>query len=339
MMGNPIQLFSVTGLFYLPFFLLGYMKGNVILLMALVFKGPRWIFNRKTRNLRPACMEDTQLGTHKFVTVKDITLHVVESGDPKNPLMLFLHGFPECWYSWRHQIRAFNKEYHCVSFDMRGAGESDAPLSKKFYGLDQLTGDIHELLRVMGHKSCILVGHDWGGMIGWDFASRYPEMVDKLVVVNAAHPHKFSELFQSYFLPQLWRSWYVFFFQLPYLPELLLSMGDYTLLDKQCMKGPATKEDIEAFKFALSRPGRVTTFLNYYRNAAHQFFQGTSLVRNAPTLLIWSTAHYALHNKLVDGTERFAPKLTIERVEKGDMLVHQEQPDLVNGLMKKYLAE
>ena len=91
--GNPIQLFSVTGLFYLPFFLLGYMKGTVILLMALVFKGPRWIFNRKTRNLRPACMEDTQLGTHKFVTVKvSLYLFLPAFGQPKKQTGIYSHG-------------------------------------------------------------------------------------------------------------------------------------------------------------------------------------------------------------------------------------------------------
>ncbi|XP_041458417.1 epoxide hydrolase 4-like [Lytechinus variegatus] len=337
-MGNPLRLFTITGLFYLPFFLLGVLRGILVLLLSLVFKGPRWVFHQKTRNSRPPCMEDSQLGSHKFVTVKDVKLHIVESGDPNNPLMLFLHGFPECWYAWRHQIRAFNKDYHCVSFDMRGTGESDAPLPKKFYSLDQLTEDIHKLIGILGHDSCILVGHDWGGMIAWDFATRYPEQLNKLIIINAAHPNRFRELFQSYYLPQLWRSWYVFFFQLPYLPEILLSMGDYMILQKHCMKGPTTEEDIEASKYALSRPGRVTTFLNYYRNAAHEFFHGTGYV-TTPTLLIWATSHYALDNKLVDKTERLCRQLLVERIENGDVLVHQEQPDTVNRLMKKYLAD
>eukprot|EP00057_Strongylocentrotus_purpuratus_P034752 XP_796427.4 PREDICTED: epoxide hydrolase 4 isoform X1 [Strongylocentrotus purpuratus] len=319
-----------------PLFILSVCKGMVFFLGALIFKGPSWVFNKKLMDVRPDCLSEPSLGTHKFIDIKDLKLHVVESGDPKNPLMLFLHGFPECWYSWRHQIRAFNKDYHCVAFDMRGVGESDAPAGVLNYTLDKLVGDVRNLIKVIGHKSCVLVAHDWGGLIAWEFAARYPDMVDKYIPMNIPHPDRFVEYGTSS-IAQMNMSWYVFFFQLPYLPEMMISMGDYAMMKKAFKIGPGTDEDVDAFKYSLSRPGRSTTFINYYRNLVGELFNKPCGKIVVPTCLIWGTGDTALHTKLSYETEKFCPNLTVKRIEGGQHSIQQHKPDVVNDLMKQYL--
>ncbi|XP_041460825.1 epoxide hydrolase 4-like [Lytechinus variegatus] len=251
--------------------------------------------------------------------------------------MLFLHGFPECWYSWRHQIRAFNKDYHCVAIDMRGVGESDGPPGKMSYTCDLITGDVCELIHVLGHETCILIGHDWGGLIGWKFAAQYPEMVDKYIAMNIPHPDRFNELVSLY-LPQIIKSWYIFFFQMPWFPERGVQMGDYNMINEECKHGETTDEDIEAFKYSISRPGRLHTFMNYYRNELTLIFTKTGVVKT-PTLLIWGTGDDYLHTRLSYNTEKFCLNLKVERIQGGNHFIQQEQPDLVNQLMKKYLEK
>ncbi|XP_054751070.2 epoxide hydrolase 1-like [Lytechinus pictus] len=321
----------------LPLFILTTLIGILFLLGALIFKGPSWVFRKKkTGYVRPECLDEPSLGTHKVISLKDIKLHIVESGDPKNPLMLFLHGFPECWYSWRHQIRTFNKDYHCVAFDMRGVGESDGPDGVSNYTMDKLVGDVHDMIKTLGHKSCVLVGHDWGGLIGWEFAARYPDMVDNYIPMNVPHPDRFADFITSSVV-QIMLSWYMLFFQLPYLPEILMSMGDYGMLKEAYKIGPNTDEDAEAFKYSISMPGRSTTFVNYYRNIIGAIFNQPCGKVSVPTLLIWGTGDAAFNIKLSHDTEKYCPKIIVKRIEGGHHSIQQEQPDVVNNFLKQYL--
>ncbi|MED6245839.1 Epoxide hydrolase 4 [Ataeniobius toweri] len=159
--------------------------------------------------------------------------------------MLFLHGFPEFWFSWRYQLREFKSEFRVVAIDMRGYGESDLPLSTESYHLDYLVTDVKDIVeylgpmevgsetgtsrlhgRVTGYSRCCLVGHDWGGTIAWLFAIHYPEMVTKLIVLNCPHPSVFTDYTLRH-PSQLLKSSHFFFFQLPCFPELMLSINDF----------------------------------------------------------------------------------------------------------------
>src|SRR5262249_2077021 len=149
-------------------------------------------------------------------------LHCVVDG--AGPLVVLLHGFPECWYSWRHQIPALAPRFRVVAPDLRGYNESDKPAGVAAYSLTELVADVHGLIEAFGERGAVIVGHDWGGGVAWTFAMEHPEATRRLVVMNCPHPAIFAEHLRTD-PRQLARSWYMFFFQIPGLPELLLGLG------------------------------------------------------------------------------------------------------------------
>ncbi|XP_014835490.1 PREDICTED: epoxide hydrolase 4 isoform X2 [Poecilia mexicana] len=189
---------------------------------------PTTTFQWGIRETPPACLNDTSLGTHCYVRIKEsgLRFHYIAAGERGKPLMLFLHGFPEFWFSWRYQLREFKSEFRVVAVDMRGYGESDLPLSTESYQLDHLVTDVKDIVEYLGYNRCCLVGHDWGGTIAWLFAIHYPEMVTKLIVLNCPHPSVFTDYALRH-PSQLLKSSHFFFFQLPRFPELMLSINDF----------------------------------------------------------------------------------------------------------------
>jgi len=280
---------------------------------------------------------------HAFLTTNQVRLHYVTQG--QGPLMVMLHGFPEFWYSWRHQIREFGKDYQVVAPDLRGYNDSDKPQDISAYAMTELVKEVKGLIEGLGYDRCILVGHDWGGAIAWQFAYAYPQMLDKLIIMNLPHPAKFAEGLQT--PQQLLRSWYIFFFQLPLLPEWLLQWDDYSaiaraftqmLVDKTAM----TQQDIEAYKDAAAKRGALQAMLNYYRQA---FWEILNLrkqqwgVLDVPTLMIWGEQDTALGKELTDGTDNYVQDLQIRYIPNCSHWVQQEQPQLVNRYMREFLQE
>lgn len=277
---------------------------------------------------------------HEYITTNGIKLHYVTQG--KGELMLMLHGFPEFWYSWRHQIPEFAKDFKVVALDLRGYNESDKPSKQSAYIMDEFIKDIEGVIKGLGYDRCVLVGHDWGGAIAWSFAYAHPDMVERLIVLNLPHPAKFAEGFRT--PQQLLRSAYIFFFQLPLLPELLLQASDYQPIES-AFKGMAvnksaiTQADIEAYKNAAAKRGALTATLNYYRN----FWQQGLLSHNwgileVPTLMIWGEDDTALGKELTYGTEAYVRDFQIKYISNCSHWVQQEQPQLVNQYMREFLA-
>ena len=152
---------------------------------------------------------------HREIVVNGLRFHSVEAGS--GPLVVLLHGFPEFWYSWRYQMKALAEAgFHVLAPDLRGYNHSDKPLGTSQYCLDLLADDVAGFIRERGDQSAILVGHDWGGAIAWKVASAYPELVERLVILNAPHPAAFKRELRTF--TQLRKSWYMLFFQLPYIP-------------------------------------------------------------------------------------------------------------------------
>ena len=269
-----------------------------------------------------------------------IQLHYVTEGE--GDLMLFLHGFPEFWYSWRHQIPEFARDHKVVALDLRGYNESDRPKARSAYAIDELIEDVKGAISGLGYERCILVGHDWGGAIAWQFAYRYPHLVHRLIILNLPHPAKFAQGIRTW--RQLARSWYIFFFQLPVLPELLLQVNlpqamEQTFRGMAIDKQAFSDEDIAAYVKAFSKPGVLTAALNYYRNLLSWLLSATDwpILTATPTLMIWGEEDTALGKELTEGTEAYVEDFQIRYIPDCSHWVQQEQPQLVNQYMRAFL--
>lgn len=278
-----------------------------------------------------------------YVQTNGINLHYVSQGEGQ--LMLMLHGFPEFWYSWRYQISEFARDYRVVAIDLRGYNDSDKPKDIEAYQMSELVKDIKGVIEGLGYQNCILVGHDWGGAIAWSFAYAYPKMVEKLIVLNLPHPAKFAQGLGS--PKQLIKSWYIFFFQIPLLPELMIQLNDYQLIasaftDMAIDKSAFTQTDLEAYKDAAAKRGALTAMLNYYRNIFDNSFLTSDRqewqMLDLPTLMIWGEKDTALGKELSYGTDEYVSDFQIKYIPDCSHWVQQEQPELVNQYMREFLA-
>ncbi|BAY07191.1 alpha/beta fold hydrolase [Calothrix sp. NIES-2098] len=277
--------------------------------------------------------------TQEYITTNGVKLHYVTQGE--GPLMLMLHGFPEFWYSWRYQIPEFAKYFKVVALDLRGYNDSDKPKKKSAYVMDEFIKDIEGVIKGLGYDKCVVVGHDWGGAIAWNFAYAHPEMLEQLIILNLPHPAKFSQGLRT--PQQLMRSSYIFFFQLPWLPELFIKSSNYAAVEK-ALKGMAvdkntfTQLDIDTYKNAAAKNGALTAMLNYYRNVFQQrIFKTNWGILEVPTLMIWGEDDTALGKELTYGTEAYVKNFQIKYISKCSHWVQQEKPDLVNQYMQDFL--
>lgn len=275
---------------------------------------------------------------HEYVISNGVKLHYVTQGE--GPLMLMLHGFPEFWYSWRHQIPEFAKDFKVVALDLRGYNLSDKPHDPGAYTMEELVTDVEGVIQELGYDRCVLVGHDWGGAIAWNFAYAHPDMVERLIVLNLPHPAKLQEGLRN--PRQLLRSSYIFFFQLPWLPEFLLQWGDYQpiamALTKMAVNKQAfTQADIEAYKTAAAQRGALTAMLNYYRRGLGLLEREWGILE-VPTLMIWGEEDPALGQELTYGTEAYVQTFQIHYIPNCSHWVQQEQPQLVNQYMREFLG-
>ena len=268
-------------------------------------------------------------------------LHWVEAG--KGPLVMLIHGFPETWWSWRHQIAPLAAAgFRVIAPDLRGYGEShsDGP-----YDLDSIVGDLCKLIESLGETSARIVGHDWGGAAAWHLAAHRPERCERLAVLNCPHLTLMQKkLFRS--PAQLRKSWYMFFFQLPWLPEWVFTRDDASLVVKMfkaasTTRGSYSDAEVQPFRDAVRRPGTAKSMIGIYRAIFKQFFKGQLKKLpsiSAKTLIIWGMDDPALgFEDLVPGTERYVPHLTIERVGGAGHFVQSDAPDAVNKLLLGFL--
>jgi len=277
--------------------------------------------------------------THAYINTNGLQLHYVTQGE--GPLMLMLHGFPEFWYSWRHQIPVFAQNYQVVALDLRGYNDSDKPEAQSAYVMSEFIQDVEGVIRGLGYTTCTLVAHDWGGAIAWNFAYTYPDMVEKLIILNLPHPAKLTEGLRT--PQQLLRSAYMFWFQIPNWPELQLRKDNYAAIGA-IFSGTAfnqnafTELDINAYQDAAAKPGALTAMLNYYRNIFPQVLFGKNWdILSVPTLIIWGEQDTALGKELTYGTEAYVKNLQIKYVTNSGHWVQQEQPEIVTQYMREFL--
>ncbi|UCH23082.1 MAG: alpha/beta hydrolase [Deltaproteobacteria bacterium] len=289
-----------------------------------------------------------------FAEVNGVRLHYVSTGQGK--LVMFVHGFPQYWAQWENQLIEFGKTHKAVALDMRGYNLSSKPSDVEQYNIKELIEDLRALAVHLGHKKFILVAHDWGGAVAWSFAMRHPEWLEKLIIINAPHPAIFArELL--YNTAQQKASGYMILFRSPEA-EQELSANNYAWLRDALFKWGSkweyTEELQNKYITAWSQPGALTGGLNYYR--ASPIYPPTSnederrikeimnlpremFAVKVPTLVIWGELDQALLVGNLTGLEEYFDDLTIERIPDGSHWVVQEQPELVNSLIREFISQ
>jgi len=285
--------------------------------------------------------------THHFVDLPNLRMHYVEKNE--GPLVVLLHGFPEMWWSWRYQIDALaNAGFRVIVPDQRGYAETS---KQGPYDLDTLVGDICHLIESLGTgQRAKIVGHDWGGAVAWHLASHRPESCERVAVLNCPHPAVMRQaLLNNLSWKQLKRSWYMFFFQLPFVPEYFLTKNDAELMPRTLRAASRdrthwTDDDVRPFRDAIQRPGAASGMLGWYRSSIRSGFAKPFTPPKYPpitcdSLLIWGNADPALDfTLLVPGTEKYAPKLRVAQIEGSGHFVQSERPVEVNAELVKFLS-
>jgi epoxide hydrolase 4 len=281
---------------------------------------------------------------HEIVATNGINLHVVQDGPQHGPLVILLHGFPEFWYGWRHQIPSLAEAGYWVwAPDQRGYNLSDKPQEISAYGLDELAKDIVGLIDAAGREKAFIIGHDWGAAVAWWVAINYPDRVEKLGILNVPHPSVMTKTLRSQ-PRQLLKSWYIFFFQIPWLPEFLISRGNWQaakqMMRRSARSGSFSDEDLEAYREAWGQPRAFTSMINWYRAVVRNSLRMSRSSRvTVPTLMIWGVKDVAL--------DRSMAQPSIDRCDEGQLLfleqathwVQHDEPQKVKKLLLDFLAK
>ena len=278
--------------------------------------------------------------------VNGMALSYLDAG--AGPLVVLLHGFPDSADTWRYQIPALVAAgFRVVAPTLRGYGRSSKPRGLPAYDIGPLTEDVRALIAILGSdRVTALAGHDWGGAIAWRFAAQHPELLERLVVLNAPHPAAFARELRS--IRQLMRSWYVAFFQLPWIPEQLLSLGDFRLLRQALSRnvlraGAFSEEDWLRVRTAIAEPGALTAAVNYYRAAARRLLRhrgrpvGALPPVETPTLLLWGERDPFLGVGMTEQLDRWISSLSVLRLPHAGHWVHWDAPDTVTATMLAFI--
>jgi pimeloyl-ACP methyl ester carboxylesterase len=272
-----------------------------------------------------------------YAEVGDVNLHYVEAG--AGPLVVLLHGFPEFWYGWRGQIAPLAEAgFRVVAPDLRGYNLSSKPDGVDPYSAANLAEDVHGLIHERGAGSALVAGHDWGGTAAWTLAMNHPDVVDRLAILDAAHPRKLNEGLRH--PSQLRRSWYFFYFQLPRLPEHHVQANDWEFFQDflHDAQPPYTAEEIQRYIEAWSQPGAASAMINYYRFAVRH---GSGEIRPiaAPTLVIWGGSDRFLGPTLAEPHHEDVPNLDrVERLPDASHWVHHDEAERVNQLLIEFFG-
>lgn len=262
-------------------------------------------------------------------------------------LALCLHGFPEHAYSWRYQMPLLARlGYRVWAPNLRGYGGTDSPREVSAYRTRTLVEDVIALIKASGARETLLMAHDWGGALAWSVALIQPQLLQRLVILNLPHPACFSRELRR--PVQLAKSWYIFFFQIPWLPEFLLGrrQGRTTSeLIRKTSRNPARFPDevLEIYRQNAARPGGLRAMINWYRAAFRSGGLGRQRFRNVPrittpTLFLWGDSDTALSIRTTRGTENYVSDLTFRVFPGVSHWIQQEAPEAVNAMLEAWLA-
>jgi epoxide hydrolase 4 len=280
---------------------------------------------------------------HQTVRANGIDFNVATAGSGER-LALCLHGFPESSFSWRHQMPLLARlGYRVWAPDLRGYGGSSRPQGVAAYTLEMLEEDVAALIEASGAKEVLLIGHDWGALIAWYYAMFGRLPITRLIIMNVPHPALAEKGLRTW--RQLKKSWYIFFFQIPKIPEWALARNGCEAIGR-AFSGMAVdtsrfpQQVLRLYQDAAAQPGALTAMLNYYRalvrGRSRNRRRGTPRI-DTPTLMIWGEVDTALGKELTYGTDRYVSNLTLRYLPRVSHWVQQEAPETVNAMMEAWL--
>lgn len=279
---------------------------------------------------------------HLQITANGINLHVVQDGPSTGRLVILLHGFPEFWYGWRRQIPYLGAAgYRVWAPDQRGYNLSDKPDGIAAYTLDELGADVIGLMDAAGQETALVVGHDWGAAVAWWLALKYPARVARMVIINVPHGAVLMKHLRRN-LAQMRKSWYMFFFQIPYLPETLIRMQNCNMLARALKKsscvGTFTNYDLNIYRQAWAQPKALTSMLNWYRAVMQKPPTRPDNIRiTVPTLLIWGARDRFLGRELAQPSIDLCDDGRLVFFEEATHWVQHEEAQRVNELIDTFL--
>jgi pimeloyl-ACP methyl ester carboxylesterase len=284
----------------------------------------------------------------QFVRANNINLHVMTDGPEDGTSVVLLHGFPEFYYGWRRQIPALaGAGFHVIAPDQRGYNLSDKPRGISSYDVNILARDIVGLFDHFGIQKARLVGHDWGAAVAWTVALNHPERLEKLAILNVPHPDVMARFILKDRAQQV-KSWYIYFFQIPFIPEWALRTADYRALSRMLVnsgrRNTFTEENVVEYKKAWSQKGALTATINWYRAAFRggwrSYFQyrKTSPRRvKVPTLVLWGRHDIALSERMAQPSIELCEDGRLVTFDRATHWVQHDQPEEVNQNLIEFL--
>jgi pimeloyl-ACP methyl ester carboxylesterase len=279
---------------------------------------------------------------HRTIATNGVRLHAVEAGLEGGPLLLLLHGFPEFWYGWRKQIEPLAAAgFHVVAPDQRGYNLSDKPRRVSDYNLDTLALDIVGMIDELGAKKAFVVAHDWGGVAAWWLGIKYPDRLERLALLNSPHPKVMRRALLGD-PKQRKKSSYIFYFQLPWLPERTLRRDGFAYAAKALRAsrpGTFSDEDLDIYREAWSQPGAVRSMLHWYRAALRAQPERPSSPRvSVPTLLLWGAKDRFLGRELAEASLDFCDDGRVEIFDEATHWIQHEEPERVNARLVEFFG-
>jgi pimeloyl-ACP methyl ester carboxylesterase len=272
-----------------------------------------------------------------FFQNASVRLHAITAGPKDGPIVVLLHGFPEFWYGWRRQIEPLaSAGFRVIVPDQRGYNLSSKPPGVAAYALTELVSDVIVIADQLGQEKVFLVGHDWGAAVGWSTALLHPQRIAKLVVLNVPHPSVMRK-FLSTRPRQLLRSWYMFFFQLPWLPEALFSafhfrVGARALL-RSSRPGTFTPEDLAQYRSAWSQPGSLSGMINWYRALFRARVKFPDKTVRVPTRILWGERDAFLLAEMARESLRYCTSAELFTFANASHWLQHEEPARVSELL------
>ncbi|KAK9879229.1 hypothetical protein WA026_004079 [Henosepilachna vigintioctopunctata] len=262
-----------------------------------------------------------------YIEAVSIKMHYVEAGDPTHPLVLLLHGFPDFWLGWRHQIPVLAEEFRVVAVDLKGFGDSDKPSWRRSYRIDVILEELRQLISTFGVSGCIVVGHDLGALIGWYFAYRNPSVVDKFVAVSCPHPNIYCNISSNKWLNCV---------QLPYLPEIDALKQDVRIISDYHKHLPLNY--LDAYKYSFSRKVDWSGPLNYYRNLPfNKISENQDEPMEVRTILITGSKDDMVSLESVVKSTDYCDRARVKIIDNAGHFPHQEKPEEFNTILMKCL--